>query len=194
MNMATGDLQFDLDGIEMEMLDGIAEAEATPWGYIVNGGPEEGQSPLRTIGARFFGAILLLAGAGLWLVPDSTYGAEIFSMKLAALVLFITFGGALLWFGRTRPGLEVQVDTTRQELRIGQRTMGGKFKLLDMLRFAEVGSVYLMRNGSQGKPSRLYLRIGGDGSTGIEILRGSQRTLEKVRLKLLDDLSSVRHA
>ncbi|MBV7378385.1 hypothetical protein [Maritimibacter dapengensis] len=193
MNMVSGDLDFDLEGIELEMLEGIAEAEATPWGYIVNGGAEPGQSPLRTAGARFIGAILMLAGAGLWMVPDSTYGAEIFAMKLSALVLFVTFGGALVWFGRNRPGLEVQVDTSRQELRIGQRTISGKFKLLDMLRFGEVGSVYLMRNGAQGKPSRLYLRVGQDGSTGIEILRGSQRTLERLRLKLLDDLSSARH-
>lgn len=192
MNALTGHIGFELGGVSSAPKLDDEVATSTAWGYIVNNLLDEHHSALRSIASRFLGSILLMSGIGLWLIPDSIYGAEIFVMKMGAMVMFIVFGGALLQYGRQRPGIELQVDTNRQELRLGNRTIAGEFKLIDMLRFDEVGSVYLLRNAAQGQPSRLFLRIGKDGETGIEILRGTQKQLERVRLKLLDDFASAR--
>lgn len=191
MNALVGNFDFeDAAAIVPQDVD-APDTSVTPWGYILNG--QTGQDHLaRSVLARFCGMILLLAGVGLGLVPDSTFGADIFVMKLGAMLVFLLFGGVMVWYGRKGSGMELQVDTKRRELRLGNRTINGNFKLLDMLRFDEVASIYLMRNGAQGAPSRLYLRIGNDGSTGIEILRGPQGKLEKIRLKLLEDIVGCR--
>lgn len=199
MNALVGQMQFSTefavkaeDYAELPQAGHVEGTTPTPWGYIVNGVEGDQTTLLRSMLARFVGTILLLAAAGLWLVPDSVYGAEVFVMKLGAMTIFSVTGASLLWFGRRRPGLEVQVDTVRRELRLGNRSISGEFRLLDMLRFDEVGAVYLMRNGAQGQPSRLFLRLGADGNTAIEILRGAQSRLNAVRLRLIEDLHPVR--
>lgn len=166
----------------------LSQVETRPWGYTF--GIDRAMDTARGLGpiaARFGGAILFLAGIGLWLMPDAIHGSEVYTMKMMAMIVFTLVGGVLVWSGRKKPGLEVQVDMGRRELRLGGRNIYNEFRLYDLLRFDEVRSIYLLRANGR-VPARLYLRL-NDGSTGIEVARGTQAEMEHLRARLFADLA-----
>ena len=159
------------------------------WGYIISDG--DSGDALRTVSSaagRFVGAILLMAAAGLWIMPDALYGADVFSMKLAAMVMFSVVGGYSIWAGRRAFHPEFQIDLHRSEIRIGQRGIRREFRTRTRLDFDEIGSVFLLRSKDHGRPTRLFLRL-GDFDSGIEIGTGPEARLEALRTRLARDLS-----
>ncbi|MBV7410123.1 hypothetical protein [Maritimibacter sp. DP1N21-5] len=165
--------------------------ERTDWGYAFGIDRPAGASlGIGPIAARFGGAILFLAGIGLWLMPDAVHTADVYGMKMMAMVLFTLVGGVLVWQGRKRPGMEVQVDTESRVLRLGGRNLTNDFKIHDILSFDEVRSIFLMRANGR-VPARLYLRL-ADGATGIEVARGRQNDMELLRETLFADLACRR--
>lgn len=191
MNALTRDFDIDMSA-SSEYAPSLplgTQVQSTQWGYILDGLGKDHVSPVRAIAARFFGIIFLATGVSLWLVPDALYGAGVFAMKMGAMVLFTVFGAVLTWYGRQRPGYEMQVDTHRSEVRLGTRSISGDFRLMDRLHFEEVRSVFLMRGETPGQPSRLFLRLGTDGHMGIEVARGTKDAMELVRRRLAFDLT-----
>lgn len=161
----------------------------THWGYVLTRSAD-GAAARRVgaIGGRFFGAILLFAAAGLWVMPDAMLGAEVFAMKLAAMVMFTVFGGWLFWAGQQATDLEYQVDTSRGELRVVSRDLRGNSHLKGTLDFSDIASVYLLRSKDHSLPTRLFLRVGA-GDQALEVASGSQAALEALRDRLIRDLA-----
>lgn len=166
--------------------------EETGWGYIIR--ETDASQSLRAAGSvagRFVGAILLLAAAGLWLMPDSVYGAEIFGIKLAAMVMFSVLGGYFFWAGRNALHPEYRIDLEHHEIRIGQRSAGNGFHQSARIDFANVSSVFLLRSKDH-RPTRLFLRL-ADLNTGLEITAGSRVRMEALKQRLTDDLTGQIH-
>lgn len=174
-----------------------ARADAAPvleeshWGYTIR--DRDAARGLRCAayaGSRFVGMVLLMAALGLWILPDTAHSAELFTMKLAAMVMFTVIGAALVWAGRAPRHLEFHVDTKRGELRIGNRDLRGAFRLASVLRFERVASVYMLRSKDRSQPTRLFLRLAvGDGA--IEVASGPEEGLERLRLRLTRDLARI---
>ena len=162
--------------------------EHTAWGYIIR--DSDADQNLRAAGSvtgRVFGAILRLAAAGRWIMPDSVYGGEVFCMKLAAMVMFTVLGGYFVWAGRNAFHPEYRVDLKHHEIRIGHRTGGSGFRQSARIDFDNVSSVFLLRSKDR-RPTRLFLRL-ADLSTGLEITAGNEARMEALKQRLTDDLS-----
>lgn len=188
MSATSTDYAFPSAGNRSARLPGPV-IDKTHWGYAIRDG--DTQVGLRAVAAalgRFVGTILLLAAAGLMVMPDSAHGAGILSMKVAALVMFVVFGAALVLAGRPVQHPEIHVDTTRAEVRVGRRGVRGAFRLVATLAFGDVASVYLLRSKDHSQPTRLFLRITGSDQA-IEVARGTEASLEELRGTLTRDLA-----
>jgi len=163
--------------------------EAAHWGYAIrDGGCVFGLRAIMAAVARFVGAILLMASVGLWILPDSVYGAEIFAMKLGAMVLFTVVGGYLVWAGSTPGHLEFQIDVHHGQIRVGRRDIRGGFRLATRLDFDDIASVYMLRSKDHTKPTRLFLRLVGSDAA-LEVAKGPEPDLDILRDRLTRDLS-----
>lgn len=161
---------------------------STPWGYIVVGDGAQQNRVVRSVLARFFGMALFLCGLFLGLMPETGATSAAIAMKLSVMVIFMLFGGVLVWAGRKRPGVELHVDQRHALLRIGGRDMSGEFKPADVLRFEDVQSVYLMREEGTQPKGRLFLRL--DPEVAVEIADGSFDAMDRLRARLTYDLTS----
>jgi hypothetical protein len=162
--------------------------EATHWGYEIRDRvPYKALEIIGASAARFAGTLLLIAAAGLLVLPDGSETGGLVSMKLAALVVFTAFGLFLLLAGQVENHPELQVDITRAEVRIGRRRRG-VFQPWMLLNFSSVSSVYLLRSKDRSRPARLFLRINGSDEA-IEVASGPQFALEGLRERLATDLA-----
>lgn len=166
----------------------------TYWGYTVAEG-DRGQKRGRAFefAGKLIGAGFLMAAAGMWVLPTSLHGPDMMIMKLGVTVLFLMIGAVMVWNARNGFNDELQVDLVRQELRMGQRNAAGDCRLTAMLRFGEVGSVYLMRSKAKGEPARLFLRV-GDSDRALEVAQGPAERLEAIKDRLMSDLAAGRDA
>ncbi|RME18916.1 MAG: hypothetical protein D6801_00140, partial [Alphaproteobacteria bacterium] len=126
---------------------------------------------------------------GLLFIADAFDDFGVVSAQVALLVLVGVFGAILLRSRPPRTHPEVQVDLNLGDLRIGRRRRG-VFHPIATLKFADVASVYLLRSKDRRQPTRLFLRI-GDGEDSIEIAEGPAWRLERLRQRLVADLSPV---
>ncbi len=185
--MSASAAEFDTSPTARRDKHGLA-VDTTPWGYIIRDASTRSitGSAVASSG-RFFGAILLMAAAGLWVLPDAVLTPEVLGMKLGAMVMFTILGGYILWAGRTCTPGEYQVDTLRGEVRFGSRALKGRFREKGVLPFADITSVFLLRSKEQRHTTRLFLRV-GEGREALEIATGNQDKLERLRDRLIRDL------
>lgn len=162
--------------------------DTTPWGYSIRDAATNSLTgKLVASSGRFVGAILLMAAAGLWVMPDALLTPEVLGMKLGAMVMFTILGGYVFWVGRTCTPGEFQIDTTLNELRVGTRAVTGAFREKGVLTFDEISSVFLLRSKQQRNATRLFLRV-GPGDDALEIATGRQDELERLRDRITRDL------
>jgi len=86
------------------------------------------------------GVTLILSALGLWILPGASWDADLALIKLG-LSLFLGFVGiAIMQLGRARPMVQVEIDTTRREVRL-VRVAGRAKELVDRTRMADLGRV-----------------------------------------------------
>ncbi|WP_299041130.1 hypothetical protein [uncultured Tateyamaria sp.] len=98
------------------------------------GGPRNlGRFALRTVGA-----VLVVAGIGVWLEPTAYPGPDLVAMKLG-LSLFLSLAGFLILHDRDADqGPELHIDTVRREVRLVKST-GGRHSVLDRTPLRDLG-------------------------------------------------------
>ena len=85
-------------------------------------GPVGGQRNLGRFALRTVGAVLVVAGIGVWLEPTAYPGPDLVAMKLG-LSLFLSLAGFLILQDRAADeGTEIHIDTVRRELRMIKTT------------------------------------------------------------------------
>lgn len=188
--MSASAAEFDLRQSARRDKHSLA-VDTAPWGYSIRDGATDSLTgKLVASSGRFVGAILLMAAAGLWVMPDALLTPEVLSMKLGAMVMFTILGGYIFWVGRTCTPGEFQVDTTLGEVRVGTRSVNGVFRERGVLSFDEISSVFLLRSKEQRNAARLFLRV-GSGDDALEIATGRQAELERLRDRITRDLQSA---
>lgn len=162
--------------------------EDTPWGYIIRQNTvDHALNGIGSLAGRFFGVLLLLAAAGLWLLPHALLAAELFAIKLGMTTMLGVFGGLMLWAGRSPRQPEFRIDTAHREVRIGHSGPGSCFTPTARVDFEEIGAVFLLRSKSN-RPTRLFLRL-TDFQTGIEIASGNAARMEALKERVSCDLN-----
>lgn len=102
----------------------------------------------RTLGRlarRVTGAGLILAAAGLWLAPGSSWAADILLIKLVLSLVAGGVGLALVQTGGAPDAPEVEIDLVRRRIRVVHRARGQDMTLQDCS-FSELGRVEKIRN------------------------------------------------
>jgi hypothetical protein len=161
----------------------------TFWGYIVR--PPQGAMSffaLSEIGAVFSGVLLMMLGAGQWLIPGAILTEDLLSMKIVTTTLFISIGLMLFWIGRRGLVQELHLDRLRGELRFIQRNHAGQSRLVGRLPFDQVESVFIHRSEIRGAKSKLYLREAGRRSARL-LYAAKEAELIGVRDRLIDEMS-----
>lgn len=113
--------------------DFMADAAPSDYPQMVDGRRWAIRS-VQTLG----GATLILSALGLWVAPGASWDADLALMKLG-LSLFLGFAGlAIVQLGRARPIVQVEIDTTRREVRL-VRISGRHKELVDRTRMCDLG-------------------------------------------------------
>lgn len=86
----------------------------------------EGSRMLLHAFMRFTGAVLILCGPGLWLLPGSNADPALLLYKLGASIFFVFCGMALILRNKTYSQPEVYFDPIRREMRILQKNERGR--------------------------------------------------------------------
>ena len=109
---------------------------------------------------RMAGMILIMAAAGLWVVPGSVWDADILATKFVLTILFGVVGLAVLQMGRAQPLVQVEIDTLRREVRL-VRGKGQHRTVVSRTAIADLGPAE-----QHGTMVRLWAR---DGSLVAEV-------------------------
>lgn len=185
-----------VDGIQIAKASGRANAGPelthTRWGYMITS--QDAAGAFRRIGfgvMRFLGAALLLAVAGMWLLPGTSVHPEVLSFKIALSVLFGLLGLSAMWGSVENCRDEMQVDLERQELRRGTRQTNGRFVPTVELPLKDAGELFLSKSRRSGEDAVLYTRR-LSAPQALEIAAGAEDILSPMLQRIKSDLSRER--
>ncbi|WP_460273348.1 hypothetical protein [Celeribacter sp. ULVN23_4] len=167
---------------------GVISRQDQGWGYSLV--RLDGMQHLRARCERLIRLLAILcfvAMGGLWLLPGATFSLSVIGIKAA---LSISLGLAGLAFGHlAERGLtrEVQIDLQRFQVRVVWRNRKSDTRLITVVAFEEIGSVFLRRVAGARGLSALNLRYGRDGDI-LPLLTGEEGVLREVWADLNMDL------
>ncbi|MDJ0627164.1 MAG: hypothetical protein QNJ44_02795 [Rhodobacter sp.] len=157
----------------------------TAWGYVIRSvRPDDGlQRPVERLAA----CAVWLAAAGFWLIPAGWLPEPAFAARaLASVALPVAFYTALALRSRTS-GYEVEVDTMRRELRMGEVSAEGRVQIRSRARFDQVRDCVWRRSGGANAVRDLCLRL-KDGGDPLPVAVGDEGALFAVHARLMRDL------
>lgn len=167
---------------------------AASWGYRVT------RARVARVSADFVESVLTLVGAvsvmltaGLWLLPGTSFAAEVIGIKLGLSMLIGLGGLALLQISRRGLNRELQVDRSRRQLRLVWRNRRGETRLHTPIEFDEVGSMFVRRHPLAGRMAHLFVRIDGQ-SEPLELFFGAEAEMEALWKNLKVELRSAPEA
>ncbi|MBB5722083.1 hypothetical protein FHS72_001707 [Loktanella ponticola] len=160
--------------------------EETRWGYIVRTTQDSGNGMIVTQSLSLLaGAALLAAALGMWLIPGMMFSAEAIIMRLFATIMFVSASALLLWYASRGTVSEIQIDTTRGEIREVIRNHTGKMSLLACYSFDAIGDVALVSAGDN--VASLVLRYSNSADT-VEVACGDELVLTSLRERINRDV------
>ncbi len=166
----------------------------TFWGYVISKG---GLAPIlaasgelaATVGCIVFG----FAAYAHWLLPGSTFGAQLLPFKIASTIMFFVF--AILLYLIAHRGLmsEVQIDVKQREVRLVRRNREGASVELDKFEFARVNSVYMKRTQPDAPSNQLFFEVMGRRAP-IWVAMGTAREIESLMIRIREDVRTRKPA
>ena len=139
---------------------------------------------------KFFGLCMVLASGALWLLPDAVFRGDALFFRLSLTAAFMATGLALYWYANQGFSEEVQVDTSRREIRLATRNSRESARTRQRIAMRDVESCFIRRNG-QGGTSQLCLRLRGVLQP-LAILRAPERELAELHRRLAQDTRAPR--
>lgn len=96
-----------------------------------------GQRWLTRSGQKIAGTALMLAAAGMWVLPGASWDADVALIKLG-LTVGVGLAGLTAWMaGRSVPLVEIEIDTVRREVRL----VRGKAKSRTLVSRTRIGDL-----------------------------------------------------
>ena len=162
--------------------------DETFWGYIIRDSSHQKSLSIiiRSL-AKFAAGAMLLAVAGLWILPGAENSVAVLPFKLGLSVLISFIAIMLFWFSSHDKKYEVQVDLGKLELREALRGKKGNVRVFSKILFEHIEAVYIERASISSRKSRLMLRLVKSGQV-IEIARDYEAFLPPVRERLGRDI------
>jgi hypothetical protein len=178
-------------GMTLNELKAPPVVSDTHWGYILRPSEEMmARAALLEIAATFSGVLILMLAYAQWMLPGSSDAPDLLAMKLAISVILSIFSVVLILAGQRGLVMELQMDRTKQELRLVQRSRRGYGRMIRRMSFADVSSVFLERSKSQ-RSARLCLRLARTNEV-VAILTSDQSHLLELRNDLGEFINAPR--
>ena len=161
------------------------------WGYIVAaGGDRFDHETLGEMGMRFIGVIFVLMAYAHWLLPGSLVSLDVLTMKLVMSAFFASAGALFYWYASKGLHLEVQIDTTRREIRVANRNFRGRTRLQSRVAMFEIESAFIQRSKDTMGPAHLFLRRRNSPEL-VHIATANESELSVLHARLSKDLQPV---
>ena len=161
--------------------------ENAHWGYAIRtvAGASRGLMVAQTI-SMVFGAAFLAGAIGMWLLPMLTLGADALHMRTIATILFVGLATLLLWYGTRGVLSQIQIDTSRGEIREVARSRAGRTTIVGCYGFDSVGGIF-MEPAEDGVSTHLVLRY-RDGGDPLIVATGTDAELAGLREQISRDV------
>ena len=142
----------------------------------------DGGRCIARLGLRILAVALLLTGAGLWILPGSSWQSEVLLFKLI-LSVTAALGGLGLWqMGMTPSPPVVELDLERSEVRLVRECGPAARRLIEACRFEDLGGAE--QNGRQitfwTTDGRLLAEITLSNATAHATLISALRNADKL--------------
>ena len=118
-----------------------AIVEETDWGYTLHGTGDPAAMRLFKGLSLAVGCVCMFTCIGLWVMPGSTFAADLLPLKLTVSVFLFLLGCFFIQYSKAASRVEIQVDLTRRELRVMERVDGEPGSLIAIWPFIELGGI-----------------------------------------------------
>ncbi len=158
------------------------------WGYKIrsNLGAPLGLMLAQVI-SFFFGACLLTAAFGLFVMPSMMFSTDVGAMRIGVAVLFAGLAAYLLWFASRGTKSELHVDTSLGEIREVISNRAGRPSTVGVYGFDTIGGVFLEQAAREDGMMTLVLRYRNTAQT-VPVAIGTEAQLMGLRDRLANDL------
>lgn len=164
----------------------------TFWGYVIRETDKGFELRMAVEAAlRFLGLIMIIAAFAQWLLPGALLDGDLLPMKLALMFGLIAFGAGFYWYGDRSYRNEVEIDTTRREMRIMGRNGRGHGKLYKRIPMAEIETTYVRRTGDADPTGHLLISLTGMDDP-MHIASGDETELRVLHARLCRDLQPAK--
>lgn len=164
------------------------EIEDAHWGYTIRGaqGTRASVVVLQAV-CLLLGASGIAVGLGLMVLPGVLAGSADPLFRTVAAILAAAVGAYLLWFSTRGTVSEIQIDTSRGEVREVIRNRAGRQTLVGRYGFDAIGGVFMDRQERPRGQAHLVLRYRNTAQT-LQVATGTEAALSDLRDRLGRDL------
>lgn len=156
--------------------DGIGVRE-TNWGFAIQ--ERASQNTLAETIVKLLG-LLLVPGIGALVAFASELGATLgVAAQTGMFIAFVLVGLAIYTYASRGLQRTLQVDTAHAEFRLGTVNGNGSFTRRQTYRFADIESIFLMRESGGSTSAKLHLRL-KSSTAPIYVLSGPERALAPI--------------
>ena len=134
--------------------------------------------------------VLLIPVGGLILFLEALFapqmvGEPFFWVRHVGLLAAFVFVGVSLHRWANKGFLQrVQVDTIREEIRIGTVNVAGKMQVLATYPVSQIESFFIIRSSDGGSPAKLQMRL-KTGAKKVRIAEGTEKALLPILERIL---------
>jgi hypothetical protein len=165
------------------------EMEETVWGYIIhNKEPAPFWLYVSQLTSWVVGVLFATVAIGMWTLPGVGGAQDMLTLKIGATIPMSGVAILLFWYASRGTQTEVQIDTTRGEVREMLRNRAGRTTLLGLYGFDAIGGVFMERSETRRSGHvQLVLRYRNTAQV-LRVARGPETLLEGLRDRLGGDL------
>lgn len=155
-----------------------------PWGFRLRPADMKEQTGdvITEYALTFLGAVLLLSAFGQWIIPGSVWGGDMFAMKLMLTAVLGVAGGLIISVSARGFRPEVQIDSTRQEIRFVSRNPRGRGEILATVDMGQIIGVGMTKSVDGPDCHCLIYLI--DGEKPLRLASGSEREIKAIRKRM----------
>ena len=166
--------------------------ESNHWGYTIRSGhPAPFMILLVQALVWVAGCVLIAMAFGLWLLPAAINQGPVLGLKLGSSVLMLAAAAYCMWYASRGVMPELQIDTSRGEVREVVRNRTGRPTQVGLYGFDAIGGVFIDRGpgfgARRGANSTLVLRYRNTPQT-LFVASGNLADLTSLRDRLGRDL------
>jgi hypothetical protein len=161
-----------------------------PWGFRLRPADmaDRAGDAITEWALTFLGIVLLISAFGQWILPGTIYGGDMIAMKLMLTAVLGVGGGLILSMSARGFRPEVQVDSSRHEIRFVSRNSRGRGEVLATIDIERIIGIGMTRSVDGPDCHCLLYLI--DGQKPLRLATGSEPEIKAIRKRMDEYVAS----